>query len=210
MKKILIIGAGGLGREAWNYLAQHPECGRSWQIAGFLDDNAGALEKFDYPVKVQGSISEYLPKDDELLVCALGSPEIKQQVCNKLLARGAAFKTFVHHTALVGRNVILGRGCFLAAHVVITGDARLGDFVTLNCHSTCGHDVTVGDFTTLSSYCDLTGGVELGEKVFLGSHASIVPKRKIGDGAFIGAGSVVVTHLKPGKKVFGVPAKPLM
>lgn len=210
MKKILIVGAGGLGREAWNYLVQHPECGVLWEIVGFLDDNAQALDGFDYPVGIVGSVQGYLPQENEELVCGIGTPEVKQQVFAQLVERGASFHTFVHHTALVGRNVRLGQGCFLAANVVITSDAELGDFVTLNCHTTCGHDVKIGSFTTLSSFCDLTGGVELGAGVFLGSHASVVPGRKVGDGAFIGAGSVVAAHVKAGRKMFGVPAKTFM
>lgn len=209
MKKVLIVGAGGLGREAWNYLSQSPKCGVEWQIGGFLDDNVNALDRFDYPQKVVGKITDYQATAGDLLVCALGSPGLKETVCTSLLERGAVFETFVHHTALVGKNVRLGKGCFLAPHSNITSDAFLGDFVTINCFSGCGHDVMVGSFTTLSSYCDLTGGVQLGKKVFLGSHATIIPGRRVGDEVYIGAGSVVVTHVKSGQKVFGVPARNL-
>jgi sugar O-acyltransferase (sialic acid O-acetyltransferase NeuD family) len=210
MRKILILGAGGFGREVWNYLSQSPKCGVEWQIGGFLDDNVNALDEFDYPQKIVARTADYQAKPGELIVCALGSPEVKEKVCTSLLDRGAVFKTFVHHTALVGKKACLGKGCFLAPHSIITSDACLGDFVTINCFSGCGHDVVIGDFTTLSSYCDLTGGVQLGKKVFLGSHVTVVPGRKVGDSAYIGAGSAVVTHVKSGQKVLGVPAKTFM
>ncbi len=43
MKKLLIVGAGGFGRELYVWASQHPDCGRAWTLAGFLDDNADAL-----------------------------------------------------------------------------------------------------------------------------------------------------------------------
>jgi sugar O-acyltransferase (sialic acid O-acetyltransferase NeuD family) len=207
MKKIHIVGAGGFGREVLGFLKQHPDCGRLWEIAGFVDDNATALDGFHYKEKIVSSISDYTPADEDRLVCALGLPEVKKNVCPKLLERGATFMTFVHPTAIIGEHVSLGIGCVLAPFTSLTADVTLGDFVTFNTRSGCGHDVRVGAYSTLSPFCDLTGGVILGEGVFMGSHATVIPKRRLGDGAHVGAGSVVATHLRPGQRVFGVPAK---
>lgn len=209
MKKVLVVGAGGFGREVWQYLLQSPACGVEWTVAGFLDDNADALAKFDHPGRIVGTIRGYRPGPDEVLVCALGTPSAKRAVCASLVAAGATFMTFAHHTAVVGTSVRLGAGCVLAPYVVLTSDVRAGDFVTFNCHSCCGHDVTIGDYSTLSGFCELTGGVTLGESVFMGSHATVIPGRRIGDGVYIGAGSAAISHLKPGQKVFGVPARQL-
>ncbi|NBX34537.1 hypothetical protein EBR16_04155 [bacterium] len=46
MKKLLIVGAGGFGREMHAWALQHPDHGRDWIFAGFLDDNPAALADF--------------------------------------------------------------------------------------------------------------------------------------------------------------------
>jgi sugar O-acyltransferase (sialic acid O-acetyltransferase NeuD family) len=213
-KDLLVVGAGGMGRELWCYLEQKARAdaafAREYRLKGFLDDNPHALDRFNYPADIVGSICEYTASPDELLVCALGAPEVKARVCPLLKERGARFLTLVHPTAVVERNARLGEGVVLAPFVHASCDIELEDFVFLNCHVTCGHDVRVGAYSTLSSYCDLTGGVELGERVFMGSHASVVPGRRVGAGVRIGAGSVVLNHIPAGRRVFGVPAKPFM
>lgn len=200
-----------MGREVLGYLldsARVKDAG--WRVGGFLDDNPGALDGFNYDYKVVGSISDYTPKPNERLVCALGSPELKAKVCPELKERGAQFISAIHPTAIIGCNAVIGEGVVTAPHAIINADAVVGDFVFLNCFSACGHDAQIGHYSTLSSYCDITSGVRLGQRVFAGSHASVIPGRHIGDGVHIGAGSVVIRHIADGQRVFGVPAKTFM
>jgi sugar O-acyltransferase (sialic acid O-acetyltransferase NeuD family) len=207
MKKLIIVGAGGFGREVYNWALADADCEEEWEIAGFLDDNLAALDNFDYPAKIIGTIADHKPSVDELFICAIGSPAIKRAVCESLLERSAEFVSLIHPYAVVGLNVNIGKGVVLCPNAVITCDVSIGDFVVVNCHSSIGHDVRVGDWTTLSGHCDVTGQVELGEMVFLGSGARILPLKKVGDRATVGAGSVVIRHVPAGTKVFGNPAK---
>lgn len=207
MKKLIIVGAGGFGREVYNWALADADCGREWEIAGFLDDNLAALDKFDYPAKIIGTIAGHQPSADEVFICAIGSPTIKRKVCELLLERSAAFVTLIHPDAVVGLNVTIGQGVVVCPNAVITCDISIGDFVVVNCHSSIGHDVKVGDWTTLSGHCDVTGQAELGEMVFLGSGARILPLKKVGARATVGAGSVVISHVSADTKVFGNPAR---
>jgi len=207
MKKILIIGAGGFGRELYYWLLQHPGAGTSWQVAGFLDDNSDALAGFDLPIKVVASASGYEPKPDDLLVCALGLPKIKQRVCLDLKARGARFMTFVHPSVVLGGQVTLGEGVVLCPGVILTSCIKLGDFAMFNCQASAGHDVEVGSCTTISGHCDLTGRCKVGANVFMGSRVSLIPGITVGDNAVVGAGAVVIRAVKAGTTVFGNPAR---
>lgn len=207
MKKLIIVGAGGFGREVYAWATQHPDCGEAWEIHGFLDDDTTVLDRFEYPVGIIGTVSGYVPQADELFVCAIGSPAIKQIVCEKLLERSANFHTLIHPSAVVGVNVKLGRGVVICPQAVLTVDIELGDFVAVNCHSSIGHDVVIGDYTTLSGHCDVTGNVRIGASTLLGSGARILPSKKVGSNALVGAGSVVIRSVGDGQKVFGNPAR---
>ena len=44
MKKLIIVGAGGMGRKVFVCLRRLNEINKKWDIKGFIDDNLNALE----------------------------------------------------------------------------------------------------------------------------------------------------------------------
>ncbi|MGJ8641370.1 MAG: acetyltransferase [Opitutaceae bacterium] len=207
MKRLIIVGAGGFGREVFAWAMDHPDCGELWEMHGFLDDNLSVLDDFEYPVGVIDTVEGYTPGDDDLFLCAIGSPEIRFDVCERLIEKGAKFYTLVHPSVCVGGNVTLGEGSIVCPHAVLTVDISVGEFVIINCMSTVGHDVEIGDYVTLSGHCDVTGNVEIGEGTLLGSGARILPGKKVGSDCLVGAGAVVIRSVPDGQKVFGNPAQ---
>lgn len=206
--RFLIVGAGGFGREVlqWSRDAglDQGEC----VIHGFLDDDPRALDEAGgVGLPITGTIRDYAPREDEMLICGLGLPRAKWTCLRALVERGARFKTVVHPTALVGQNVRLGTGCIICPGVVLTVDIAVGEFVTFNCYSSVGHDGCVGDWSTLSGYASVSGKCKIGKGVFLGSHVAMLPSLSIGDWATVGAGSVAWRSVPPRTTVFGVPAR---
>jgi sugar O-acyltransferase (sialic acid O-acetyltransferase NeuD family) len=208
MQKLLIVGAGGFGRELYIWASQHPDCGQAWELEGFLDDNPQALQPF-------GSFAPVLPLSGHvvdpanLYLCGLGLPPVKEKLLQPLLAAGANFLTFIHPRALVGDRVKLGRGVVLCPGAIASADIVLGDFVMLNLHTTIGHDASIGDWSTLSAHCDVTGRVQVADRVFMGSRVSIIPGLSVASGATLGAGAVVIRDVPAGVTVVGNPARVL-
>ena len=207
MKKLLILGAGGFGREVHSWLTDWCKKNEDWEIAGFIDDNLNALDGFNDIPPVLFRISEYQPSKDEFVVCAIGNPQLKKSITQELRSRSVNFFTLQHPSAIVGSRVKIGIGTIICPNVVMTADISIGNFVTINAASTVGHDASIGDYSTLSGHCDVTGGARLEECVFMGSHAAVLPKIHIGSNACIGAGSIALRRVAPGSTVFGVPAK---
>ncbi len=207
MKNLVIIGAGSFGREVFEWARDMEAHGREWSIKGFLDDNPKALDDFGTTAKVLSTIKAYYPEEDDVFVCAVGTPRIKQRMVQTILSRGGDFINVVHPSVIMRRDVHLGHGVILCPRVTLSCDIVLRDFVTFNLHCCVGHDVTVGDWCQMSNLCDLCGHVVLEEGVFLGSHASILPGCRIGRDAVVGAGSVVADDVAPGVTVAGVPAR---
>jgi len=208
MKKLLIVGAGGFGREMHAWALQHPDHGRDWIFAGFLDDNPAALADFAAFAPVR-PLTGHRPAADEVFLCGLGLPPQKEKLVAPLLAAGATVLTFIHPRAWVGERVRLGVGVVLCPGAIVTADVELGDFVMVNLHATVGHDARIGAWSTLSAHCDVTGGVQVADRVFMGSRVSIIPGRKVGARAVLGAGAVVITDVPPGVTMVGNPAKVL-
>jgi sugar O-acyltransferase (sialic acid O-acetyltransferase NeuD family) len=207
MKRCLVVGAGGFGREALSW-AQHVHQ-KEWEIAGFLDSDPGALEAKASPYPVLGDPDTWTPTEDEVFVSGFGDPETRLRVCNQLKSRGAIFVTVIHPSVIRGLNVEIGEGCVICPNVVLTANVKLGSFVLVNVGAIIGHDAEIGEGTTISCHCDIMGHVTIGRGCFLGSHASILPSKKVGDAAIVGAGSAVVRNVPAHTTVMGVPAQML-
>ena len=210
MKDIFIIGAGGFGREVYSFLRYAISLGAQYNFKGFLDDRLDALDKFNYPMGVVGSISDYQPKENEYCILAIVAPNIKKEMSERMLAKGVRFETFIHPTAMIGVNINMGQGVVVCPFVSIPCDSVIGDFATINVGCTVGHDAEVGRYTTLSCGCDITGNVKLGEGVFFASNIAVVPSAKVGDWARIGINSFVIGKVKGEKNYLGNPIRPFM
>lgn len=204
--RLVIVGAGGFGREVARWAAAVPPSDRDWELGAFLDAKPDALAGHDIPWSIAGDPATYRPLVTDRFICAIGDPKTKLSVCRQLTERGAVFTSLRHPTAVVGSSSRIGEGAILCPYAILTDSATLGRFVTLNVHATVGHDATIGDGSTLSGHCDVTGFARLGQGVFLGSSAVILPRVEVGDFACVGAGSVVVRRVPAGATVFGVPA----
>lgn len=209
MKDIIIVGAGGLGREMLQWLSDINQVKESWNIKGFLDDNIHALDSYSYPVKIIGTIKDWQPSGNEVFASAIADPDIKEKVVTLLKSRDAEFVSVIHPDASIGNYNELGEGVVVYPGARITVNVKVGDFVTF-LHSFAGHDVTIGDFSTVFGCSSLNGFVHVGRNVLISSHVDVIPERKIGDHSFIGAGSVVVDNVKPNTKVFGNPARKMV
>jgi sugar O-acyltransferase (sialic acid O-acetyltransferase NeuD family) len=207
-RRLLIIGAGGFGREVLQWAQDiQSQTDVDWEVGGFLDGNANALSGFKIDVPVVGDPVTYMPKPTDCLVCAIGEPATRLRICRKLQSRGAEFVTLIHPTAYLGARCDIGVGSILCPGVVVTVDVSIGDFSILNLNVGIGHDVRIGHGCTINSFCDITGAATLGDRVFLGSHAVITPAAKVGDDAKVGAGSVVVRRVRANTTVMGPTAK---
>ena len=209
MKELILVGAGGFGRELLQWVKDINKVREKWLIKGFIDDNLSALDEMNCDYTIIGSIKDWAPKEEEVFACAIANPSIKEQVVTLLRSRGAKFDSVIHPSAVIGEFNKIVEGLIAYPNSVVSTHAKVGEFVTL-LSSAIGHDAVVGDYSTISSYCDITGGVQLGKKVFLGSHVTIIPGRKIGDDAYVGAGSVVIKNVRSNTKVIGNPAKILL
>ncbi len=206
MKELIIVGAGGMGREILQWVKDINKKEKTWEIKGFIDDNPEALTKYPCDLAVIGTINDWEPGDNEVFACAIGQPKMKQKIVEMLKIRGAKFTSIIHPLAYVGDENVIGEGLIAYPRACVTTNVTIGNFVAL-LSSSIGHDAVVGDYSTISAYTDITGGCCLGERVFIGTHVSIIPERKIGDDAFLCAGSVIMSDVKPGAKMMGNPAK---
>lgn len=200
-QNVLILGAGGLGRELYWWAL---EAGLT--PMGFIDDNPAALVPFqDYP-PIIGAV-ENAPLTAPIL-CGIGQNSLRRHCIERLAARGATFAACIHPLAKV-YHATLGIGAIIGPYAYIGADAQVGDFLFMQAGAVLGHDVRAGDFLRMDTTAFIGGHATLGSNVTLHTGAKVMPGKKVGDGAILGTASALLSNLPPGATAFGVPALPL-
>ncbi len=206
MKKIVIAGAGGFGRELLQWIKDINAVKPTWEIVGFIDDNLQALDGIEIDYKVVGTIKDWCPKKDEEFALAFGSPELKRKIVSIIKEKGGNFATIIHPTALLSEFAHYGEGLIMFPYSKLSCNTTVGDFVTI-LSTQIGHDNEIGDYTVISGGCNIVRNVKIGKDVFLAAGVCIAQDVIIGDGAYLGLGSVILKDVAPGAKMFGNPAR---
>lgn len=211
MKGLIIIGAGGFGREvAW--LA---ECINkktpTWDIKGFLDDDPEVQGTVINELPVLGGIEKVAEFKDAYYVCTVGSSRIRQMIIEKAesINPNIRYATLVHPSVEMSRFVDIAEGSVICAGNILTVNLSIGRHVIINLDCTVGHDAILEDFVTLYPSVNVSGGVHVGQGVELGTGAQLLQYKAIGAHSIIGAGSVVVKDTPEKCTAVGIPAKPI-
>ncbi len=79
MKDLIIVGAGGFGRELLQWCKDINKQQPTWKLKGFIDDNSKALDGYECDYNVIGSIKDWKPSDNEEFALAVAEPHLKEK-----------------------------------------------------------------------------------------------------------------------------------
>jgi len=204
--RILIVGAGGFGREVLQWARDAwPE--HASRIAGFLSADRSMLDFHDGSLDIIADPDRYEPAVGDGLLLAIGIPEVRRRVAESLKSRGAEFLTLIHPTAVVATTASIGNGSIICPYVIVSDAARVGACVLLNYHSSLGHDASAGDYAVLSPYAAIGGNAHIEADVFMGLHATVGPGKRIGVRSKVSANSCALVDAPSDSIIYGVPGR---
>lgn len=209
MRHLVIIGAGGFGREMFGAAREAVGYGTAFDIRGFLDARPDALDGFAGYPPVIGAPETYVPQADDVFITALGNLDSRRRCAGSIESRGGRFVSVIHRTAILGPNVTVGDGSFVAPNAVLTADVAVGRHACVFHMSSIGHDTVLGDFSHVYAQCAIGGAVRIGTGAIVYPGAVVMPRRTIGKNAVVGANATVVLNVPEGVTVFGSPAAPV-
>lgn len=206
MKKLVIIGARGFGREVFHLATKCHGYLDDYVIKGFIDSNSEALQGLPGYPPILNSVEAYTPDVDDVFICALGEPKFKKYYIDIIKDKKGVFFSLIHTSANVCSHARIGEGAIIQAYAFVSAEVIISDYVTIQPYAGIGHDAKIGAYCQLNSYAFMGGFAEIAEGVTLHAGAKILPYKKVGAWATVGAGSVVLRNVKPGETVFGMPA----
>jgi sugar O-acyltransferase (sialic acid O-acetyltransferase NeuD family) len=207
MKKIIIIGAGGFGREVEMLVRQINEVEERWNLIGFLDDKINQGVQIGES-KVLGPVELINSYDDIYYVIAIANAQIKEKIL-ELVGIKLKPATLIHPSVILGKRVVIGDGTIICAGNIITEDIAIGDHVILNLMCTVGHDTIIKNLCSFMPSVNISGEVLIDRGVFVGTGSKIINRVEIGEFSIIGAGAVVSKSIPANCTAVGVPAKPI-
>ena len=200
---LVIIGAGGLGREVFDLVRDINRSAPTYDFLGFLDDgevDARLLGRLG--VALMGPTFT-LADLEACYVIGIGTVAPRRRIDTLARSWGRSAAKLIHPSATIGSDVQIGDGAVIAAGVRLATHTVVGRHAQVNLNSTIGHDAVVEDFATLYAGVHVSGGCVIEEGATLGTGSVILPNVRVGRRAIVGAGTVVTRDVAPETTVVG-------
>lgn len=208
MKDIVIVGAGGFGREvAWLIESINKESNR-WNLLGFVDDTEILQGKKVNGYSVLGDLNWLVDKELNVVV-AIGDPIGKKRIVEKLKSSKNCYPTLIDPSVKCSDFAKIGEGTIICAGSILTVNIEIGEHVIINLDCTVGHDASIENYATILPSVNISGFVALEECVSIGTGTQIIQNIRVGKNTVVGAGAVVVRDLPENCIAVGSPAKPI-
>ena len=135
MKDIIIIGAGGVGREVAFTIEEINKKMPTWNILGFVDDNKEIHGKVINGYSVLGDLS-YLDNYDDKeekpkVIIAIANYNIKKNIVIKINNK-FSFATIIHPEVSIHNTVTIGNGSIIYKGVIMTTNITIGNHVIVS------------------------------------------------------------------------------
>jgi sugar O-acyltransferase (sialic acid O-acetyltransferase NeuD family) len=211
MEQIVILGAGGFGREVLDVLIAQNRILKKWEVLGFIDENPAKWGQVLNGYPVLGSFDWFSTVDSNKIkvICAVGDNRTRAKMVEKAKEMNLKFANVIHPTVVSTDFVKLGEGVIICAGCILTNQITIGNHVIINLDVTIGHDTVIEDYCNLNPGVHVNGGNKVCTGAYVGTGAVTIQDVTIGRWSVIGAGAVVIENIPDEVVAVGVPAKPV-
>jgi sugar O-acyltransferase (sialic acid O-acetyltransferase NeuD family) len=210
VRDLVIVGAGGLGRETAEAVRAVNVHTPTWRVVGFVDDAVTDQEVAGIPVL--GPVDRLHDLPDVAVVIAVASPTRnwnRALLVDRLGLPADRFATVVHPDARLAAGTEVGHGSVVLAGVIATTALRIGGHVVMMPATVLTHDDDIAGFATIASGVRLAGGVRVAAGAYVGAGALVRENVSIGAWSLVGMGAAVVRDVPPHQVWAGIPARHL-
>lgn len=208
--KLIIIGAGGHGRDLYDiHRAAYNAGNKELEFIGFLDDNPDQKPKEGMRI---GVIKDYIRilssyGRDLRYVIGVNDPVVRSEIDEIMYSCYARPANLIHPSAYISRSAQYQDGFVMGPYSALTPGVVLGRHVHINSGASVNQNSKIGDYCTISPGARVCGDVNVGARTSLGANSTIINMKNVGSNVILGAGAVVVDDIPDNCTAVGVPAK---
>jgi len=195
MKRIIIIGASGFGKEVAWVIGRMNRLSPTFDLIGFCDDAADKQGGTFAGHPLLGALANVPDPAGLGFICAIGNNRARQRVTAQAIGAGLVPVTVIDPTAAVAPDADIGAGTFIGIGSIVSVGARLGNGVIVNHQACVGHDAALGDFVQVCPGVHISGGCAIGEGALLGTNAATLPLMRMGAWSTLGAGTAALRDI---------------
>ena len=205
-KPLVIVGAGGFGREVAWLVQDINKQNAEWELIGFVDDKGPGVTEEGTPIL--GPISDIFHFNPVPWVAlAVADTRTRYRMMQEMLDHGVKLASLVHPSVVMSDFNDIGSGSIICAGTIITTNVKLGRSGIVNLGCFIGHDTVLGDCVSMMPATNIAGEVAVGDGCYFGLNSCAINRKTIGEWSIIGAGAVVVDDIPPHSLAVGVPAR---
>lgn len=207
IKDLVIIGAGGVGRETAQLIEDINNRSREWNLLGFIDDNISIHGNVINGYKVIGDV-DYLNSYNKPVyaVCSISNSQIKKSIIEKLKNDYISYTVLIHPTAVISKHSNIGHDVIIQAFCFISTNVIIEDHVQLNPYCGIGHDAIIKEYSSLYWNVNISGFVRINKGCLLGTKSTVIQGLSIGEWAVIGSNANVINDIPERATAVGNPA----
>jgi len=145
----------------------------------------------------------------ETFALGTGDNQLRAKLAEKVIAKGKNILTILHPQSLIGEQVEIGAGSFVARGACINPLVTIGSGVIVNTSAVIEHECQIHEYAHVAPSATLAGNVTVKRGAFIGANAVVKQGVTIGENAVVGAGAVILKHVPDSSTVVGNPGKSL-
>lgn len=204
-RKLLLIGGGGHCRSVLDSvlaLSMYNEIGIVDYDKTPVADIPVVGQDEDLPIlKVNGWTDAFIT------VGSVGNTALRKRLYKLVTETGFALPAIIDPTALVAKDVSIGKGCYIGKGAIINAGTCIDEAAIINTGAVIEHDCVIGEFAHISPGAVLCGQVFVGDNSHIGAGTIVRQQIKIGEDVLVGIGSVVVNDIPNHVKAYGNPCR---
>ena len=177
MEKLLLVGAGGLGRVVLEHARREYCC-------AFLDD--GNIAEVD-GISVLGKLSDIdkFYGEYRYLLVTIGNNSLRERLYFTATSIGYRFPNIIHSSAYISPYAHIGYGNVVLNNAVIQNNATMGNGCILNPGVELHHDSIIGNNVLIYTNSVVRSLAHVGDRVWIGSTATISTGASVLDDSII-------------------------
>lgn len=193
--KVVIVGNSEYAKLILGYLEEN----ETMDVVAFSVEKqyVNEAEMCGLPVVAYEDIEKYYAAEEVRLVLAIGNKQlgkIREKLFYMYRDKGYHFINYIHPTAIVPKDLIIGMGNIIMEGVIISRQCSIGDGNLIWSGCIIGHDNHIENFNTFAA-AKTSGFVTVRSNCFIGINATVRNGITINSSVLVGAASYVDADL---------------